>query len=118
MKHVFIILGIVVIFLLFRSAGRHQSSYTEQEETSLVILSHTTKTTSTPGEYTVIAEVKNTSDKPIKYASVNITWRDKGGNVIDSGTGMGKNIMPHSTKTVDYFFTNIPKGATYSVDVE
>lgn len=122
MKHVFIIAGIILAFLWYNSSLQNRNSYqateSDSQESQLSIISQNVKPTGNPGECYVIAEVRNNSDEVVKFASINVTWRDKAGRIIDSGTGTERNIKPHSSKVIDRFFTDIPKGATYSVEVE
>lgn len=114
----FIIIGVIVFLVIKGNMNNTSQSEPVKTEKSLTVVSKTFKANGNPGEGYVIAEVRNNSSEPVKYVEMNVIWRNKAGNIIDSGTGVERNFAPYQTKAIDRFFTGIPEGSTYTVEVE
>ena len=63
----------------------------------------------------VYVEIKNETSRTVRFVSVDITWYDKNGRLLESKESPVTNIAPYETGVADSYFDDIPDGAYYKV---
>lgn len=68
--------------------------------------------------YTIHCRVKNNTSKLIQYIDLQATFYDKNKKIVGTGLGNAMNIPAGEERTIDVMGMEIPKKATYEVQVE
>ena len=66
----------------------------------------------------VYVEIKNTSNRTMKYIGAEISYYDSNGGILESGVGTTTNVAPGATAVIDRYFDPKPAGAKYKIRIK
>lgn len=109
-------IAILILLLLSFISCDYNTTNTNNPNELVKIKSHTAKKHG--NGINVVAEVENLADKKTSFISVEFTWYDKNGSILDSGTGTCRDIEPKGTGVIDRCFDKQPEGSTYKIKIK
>ena len=115
MKNLIVILFLATLMSCNLETPSQQSS--SKSPTDYVeVLSHSKKVHGN-GIF-VYVEIKNTSNKTMKFVGAEISYYDSNGGILESGVGTTTDVAPGSTAVIDRYFDPKPAGAMYKIRIK